>query len=129
MSDKIVQKLDDLIKDKTDNLVSHIRTNDLTNNVKLLRKLKKILKKVSTNAPLPNLAFPLIIKRNDKKNIEKSIAETNPFSKSNCMQKGIGFIDNMNINEDFLWKKKLNLSQRGNIVFAKILLKYKNRAD
>ena len=55
-SHKIVQKLDDLIKDKPDNLFSQFGTNNLTNNVKLLRKLKKILKKVSINAPLPNLS-------------------------------------------------------------------------
>ena len=55
-SHKIVQKLDDLIKDKPDNLFSQFGTNNLTNNVKLLRKLKKILKKVSINAPLPNFS-------------------------------------------------------------------------
>ena len=55
-SHKTVQKLDDLIKDKPDNLVSQFGTNNFTNNVKLLRKLKKILKKVSINAPLPNLS-------------------------------------------------------------------------
>ena len=55
-SHKIVQKLDDLIKDKPDNLFSQFGTNNLTNNVKLLRKLKKILKKVSINVPLPNLS-------------------------------------------------------------------------
>ena len=55
-SHKTVQKLDDLIKDKPDNLVSQFGTNNLTNNVKLLRKLKKILKKVSINAPLRNLS-------------------------------------------------------------------------
>ena len=45
------------------------------------------------------------------------------------MQKGIGFINNNNIKEDFLPKKKLNLGQRCNSVFAKNLLKYTNKED
>ena len=66
-SDKIVEKLDDLIKDKRENLVIHIGTNDLTNNVNLLNNGKKILKKVSANAPSTNLAFSSIIVRKSKK--------------------------------------------------------------
>ena len=80
---------------------------------------------MSVNAPSPNLAFSSIIKRNEKRNIEKSIAETNPRLNNFCMQKGIGFIDTKNIKEDFPGKKKLNLSQRRNSVsLQKILLKY-----
>ena len=45
------------------------------------------------------------------------------------MQKGIGFINNNNIKEEFLGKMKLHLSQRGNSVFAKNLLKYINTED
>lgn len=45
------------------------------------------------------------------KNIEKSIAETNPCSKKVCMQKGIGFIDDKKIKEEFLGTKKLNLRE------------------
>ena len=115
-SHKIVQKLDDLIKDKPDNLVSQFGTSNLTNNVKLLRKLKKILKKVSINTPLPNLSD---CQKKWQKNIEKSIAETNPCSKKVCMQKGIGFIDDKKIKEEFLGTKNLNLSQRGNIFLRK----------
>ena len=54
-SDKIVEKLNDLIKDKSDDLVIHIGTNELTNNGKLLNNVKKLLKIVSANAPSTNL--------------------------------------------------------------------------
>ena len=64
-SDKIVENLDDLIEKKPGDLAIHIRTNDLTNNVKLLNNVKKILKKVSVNAPLTNLAFSSINVRKD----------------------------------------------------------------
>ena len=72
---KIVEKLDDLIKDKPDNFVIHIETNDLTNYV--LNNGKKILKKVPANALSTNLAFSSIIVRKGKRNIDKSIADTN----------------------------------------------------
>ena len=118
-SDKIVKKLDDLIKDKPNDLVIHIGTNDLTNNVKLLNNVKKILKKVSANVPSTSLAFSSIIVRKGKKNIEKSITDTNARLKNFCVQKNIGFINNSNIKEYFLGKKKLHLGQRCNSVFAK----------
>ena len=68
MSDNVVEKFYNLIKDKP---------NDLTNNMKLLNNVKKILKKVSANAPSTNLAFSSIVVRKGKRNIEKSMADTN----------------------------------------------------
>ena len=52
-SDETVKKLDDLIKDKTDHLVIHIRPNNLTNNVKLFDQcqgnLEKRIRKCTVN--------------------------------------------------------------------------------
>lgn len=84
-SDEIVEKLDNVIKDKPENFVILIGTNDLKNNVKLLNNVKKILKKVSANAPSTNLGFSSIIVRKHKMNIEKSIADTNARLKDFCM--------------------------------------------
>ena len=95
----------------------------------MLNNGKKFLKKVPANASSTNLAFSSIIVTKGKRNIEKSIADTNARLKKFCMQKGIGFINNNNIKEDFLPKKKLNLGQRCNSVFAKNLLKYTNKED
>ena len=122
-TDEIVEKLDNIIKDKPDDLVIHIGTNDLMNNVKLLNNVKKILKKVSANAPSTNLAFSSIIVRKDIRNIEKSIVDTTARLKKFSMQRGIGCTNNNNIKEDFRGKKKLYLDQRGN------LLKYINREN
>ena len=99
-SDKIVKKFDDFIKDKLDDLVIHFGTNDLENSVKLLNNVKKIFKKVSAKAPSTNLAFSSSIARKDKRNTEKSIADTNAR---------LRFINNNNIKEDFIGKKKLRL--------------------
>ena len=43
-SEKILQKLDVIIKEQPDNLIVHVGTNDLTNNVNLLAKKKSSIK-------------------------------------------------------------------------------------
>ena len=45
-SEKHRDQLDDLIKVKSDNIIAHLGTNDIANNVNLLNKIKKIFKKV-----------------------------------------------------------------------------------
>ena len=42
-SEKILKKLDDIIKEQPDKLIVHTRTNDLTNKVNLLTNVKKNL--------------------------------------------------------------------------------------
>ena len=113
-SDKTVQKLDNLINDKLGDFIIHIGNNDLMNNVKFLNNVKRISKKVSTNATPANLAFSSITVRKVKRNIEKSTPDTNVRLKNFYMQEGIGFINNNSIKEDFLWKSKLYSRKRGN---------------
>ena len=50
-SEKTLVKLDDIIKKQPVNLVFHVRTNDLTNNVNLLTNVRKIFNKVSKISP------------------------------------------------------------------------------
>ena len=40
-SEKILEKLDEIIKEQLDDLIIHVATNDLTNNVNLLSNIKK----------------------------------------------------------------------------------------
>ena len=69
--EKITDQLDDLIKGKPDDLIVHVGTNDIANNVNLLNNAKKIFRKVSKDYPSTQLAFSSIIVRKDKKNLEK----------------------------------------------------------
>ena len=46
-SEKILEKLDDIIKEKPGDLIVHAETNDITNNVNLLTNVKKIFSKIS----------------------------------------------------------------------------------
>ena len=50
--------------------------------------------------------------------------DTNARLKNFYTKKGIGFIDNKNLKEAHLGKKKLHLNKTGNRVFAKMVLSY-----
>ena len=50
-SEKILEKLGDIIKEKPGDLIVHIGTNDITNNVKFSSNVKKILNKISKESP------------------------------------------------------------------------------
>ena len=53
-SEKMTDHLDDLIKGKPDDLIVHVGTNDIANNVNLLNNVRKIFRKVSKDSPLHN---------------------------------------------------------------------------
>ena len=69
--EKIADQLEDFIKGKPDNLIVHVGTNDIANNVNLLNNVKKIFRKVSKDSSSTQLAFSFIICRKDKNNLEK----------------------------------------------------------
>ena len=63
-SEKIVKKVDDIIKEKPDDLIVHAGTNDITNNVNLSTNVKKIFTKILKNhhRRLSNFHLPLTAK-------------------------------------------------------------------
>ena len=65
----ILEKLDDIIKEQPGDLIVHVGTNDLTNNVNLLTNVKKIFNKVFKELPSTSIVFSFIINRKDKTNI------------------------------------------------------------
>ena len=90
--EKVTDQLNDHIKGKPDDLIVHVGTNDIANNVNLLNNVKKIFRKVSKDYPSTQLAFSSIIVRKDKENLEKKTIETNARLKNYCSQKGLGYI-------------------------------------
>ena len=46
-NEKILEKLNDIIKEKLDDLIVHVRTNDINNNVNLFDPRLKIFNKIS----------------------------------------------------------------------------------
>ena len=62
------------------------------------------MKKFSSN---PKVGFPSIVTRKDKKDISKTVQNTNSRLKNYCSQKIIDFIKNSNIMEEHLGIKKV----------------------
>ena len=98
-SKKILEKLDDILKKKPDDLIFQAGTNDITNIVNFSTNVKKIFNNFSKESPLTSVEFSSIINRKDKTNIQKTLTDTNTRLKSFRMQKGISFIDNSGIKE------------------------------
>ena len=111
-SKKILEKLDVIIKEKPDDLIVHVGTNDITNNVNLLTNVKKIFNKVSRELPSSSIAFSSTINRKGKMNIQKILIDKNARLKNFCKQKGISFIDNSGIKQFHLGKRKLHLNKK-----------------
>ena len=119
--EKIIQNGDDLQRNKPDDIVIHVGTNDITNGVNLLNSVEKIVNQVSDISPRTTVAFSSIIVRKDKKHVEKPLTR---LKKDYCGQKEVSFIENSNIKESHLGKKKLHLNKTGKSFFAKNLINY-----
>ena len=111
-SEKTLRKLDDIIKEQSDDLIVHVATNDRNNNENLLTNVKKIFNKVSKESPSTSIAFWSIIIHKCKMIIQKTLTETNACLKNFCIQKEISFIDNSGIKEFHLGKRKLHLNKK-----------------
>ena len=120
----VLTKIDDVLNKKPVSLIVHVSTNDLTNDINLLSNVKKIVNKTNKTSSNTVLTFSSIIFRKDKKNLEKTRADTNSRLKNFCRQKNINLISNDNIKEEHLGIKKLHLNRKGNSIFAKNLLNF-----
>ena len=75
-SEKILNKIKDLLKFKPACLLVHVGTKDLTNNVNLLNSVKKMVKKMNNSSRNTKLVFSSVILCKDKRNISKKVPET-----------------------------------------------------
>ena len=123
-SDIILDKVDNFLKNKPDGLIVHAGTNDITKGKNLLDNVKKILKQVKKLSPITEVAFSSIVTRKDKKDVSKTVQDTNSRLKNYCSQKNIDFIQNSNIMEEHLGIKKLHFNRKGNSFLANNFLKY-----
>ena len=123
-SSDVLTKIDDVLNKKPASLIVHVGTNDLTNDINLLSNVKKIVNKTNKTSPNTVLTFSSIIFRKDKKNLEKTRADTNSRLKNFCRQKNINLISNDNIKEEHLGIKTLHLNRKGNGIFSKNLLNF-----
>ena len=113
-----------IIRRKPDIILVHTDTNDLTNSVNAMSKVRKIVKAVEEmdgNNEI-KLSFSSIIVRKDR-DLEKEIKETNINLKNYCISKGFIFVHNANIKENCLKNSKLHLDRKGTTLFTKNIYK------
>ena len=79
--EKILEKLDEIIKEKPDDLIVHVGTNDISNNVNLFDQRQKIYNKTSKESSSTSISFSSIINRKDKTNIQKILKGNSAFAK------------------------------------------------
>ena len=99
---------------KPDTLIIHTGTNDLTNGVNTMKKVRKLVKVVREidESEKIKIGFFSVIYRKDK-DLENERNEVSVKLKNYCEGKGFVFIENDNINEPGLNNSKLHLNKTG----------------
>lgn len=98
------EKADKLIKYQPESVIIYAGTADLTNEINMLNKIKKVVIVLTTKLPKVNIWFLGLIIRKDRKNLDKNITAAN--KRNYCRQKDMDDIDNSIIREDPLEVKK-----------------------
>ena len=70
-SSETVSKIDDVLHGKLELLIVNVGINDLTNDINLLKNIKKIVTKTNKKSPNTVLSLQNIIICKDKKNLAK----------------------------------------------------------
>ena len=110
-----------IVQRKPDILIIYAGTNDLTNGVNTIKKVRKLVKVVCEidESEKNKIGFSSVIYRKDK-DLEDERNEVNMKSKKYCEGKGLVFIENVNIMESGLNNGKLHLDKREQIFLPKM---------
>ena len=102
-----------------DVIILHCGTNDISNEINILKKLKKLLKESEgyDTHKKPQVVMSSLIKRYYQNFIE-DIKSINEKVQSLCTSKGLSLIDNNNIDESCLNRGKLHINKRGSSLLA-----------
>ena len=117
-TEDMLDNIKPLVRKKPNAVIIHTDTNDLTNGVKTMNKVKKLVQYIRENDKGKNIeiGFSSICYRADR-DLEKEINDTNGRLKNYCSGNGFIFVHNSTINES-LNKSKLHLNKKGTIVLA-----------
>ena len=94
-------------------MIIHTGTNDLTNGVNTMKKVRKLVKVVREidESEKIKIGFSSVIYRKDK-DLEDERNEVNVKLKKYCEGKGFVFIENANIDESGLNNSKLDFKKK-----------------
>ena len=112
------------IESKPSIIICHVATNDITNNVDTISNYQVVMEKIIKKSPSSKIAISSVIKKMDRKNLDKKVTALNEKLKKFCDVNKIDFINNDNLDESCLGQKKLHLSKKGNAYLASNFIKY-----
>ena len=113
-----------VLRKKPDTIIIHVGTNDLTNNINLIRNVKMISKMTKEESPSTKLCFSSVVNRYDIERGTELVEEVNRKLKNYCNQNDHDFINNDNIREGDLGKRKLHPNKKGLKLLVKNILEY-----
>ena len=108
-------------------VILHCGTNDISNEINTLKKLKKLLKEIEgyDTHRQPQVVISSLIKRYDQ-DFNEDIKSINEKIQSLCKSKGLSFIDNSNIDKSCQNRSELHLNRRGSSFLANNFKKFVN---
>ena len=108
-------------------MVIHYDTNDITNKVNTLQKIRKVINAIKENDANDEMEIVLssVIHR-DHQDVEDEINELNKKLENLCKGKGMRFIDNSNIKSSSLNRSKIHLNKSGTALLTKNFAKIVN---
>ena len=118
-TEDIVDYIKSSIRNKPVFLLVHSGTNDLTNGINTITKIRKVVAMVGemNNERKIKLGFSSIIYREDVDKTDEIIAVNDRLQKY-CLSKGLLFVDNSNIDASCLNRGKLHLNRQGTSIIA-----------
>ena len=123
-TDDMLDYIKPVVRKKPDTLIFHTGTNDLTNGVntmKKVRKLVKVVREIDESEEI-KIGFSSVIYRQDKE-VDDERKEVNSKLKKYCEGKGFVFIENANIDGTGLNNSKLHLNKKGTNILAENIKK------
>ena len=115
------------LRHQPDVIILHWGTNNISNEINTLKKLKKLLKQIEgyDTHKKPQVIISSLFKRYDQ-NLDEYIKSINEKIESLCTSKGLSFIDNSSIDKSCLNRSKLHLNRRGSSFLANNFKKFVN---
>lgn len=125
-SNDIVDYIKPIIRKSPDNIIIHMGTNDLKKNINTIENLEKICDYSKNNSKNTKIVISTLTIRADDKELGKKAKELNVSLEKFAEKSGFEIINNNNIDESCLSKKKLHLNQKGKSYLANNYMKFLN---
>ena len=123
-SDDIRDHLNPSIRRKPDAIICHVGTNDIAENIDTAKNLQEVINKIKKKSAHTRIGISSIFTRTDIPNIGEKVQALNAKLKTLCDDNLVSYIENANIDEMCLGKRKLHPNKKGKAFFAKNLIDF-----